>query len=86
MTDKNLDLFAKILEQNAADSAAVHNHLIEDGYLAALRWAEKFHKLFTEIEKVNDSIKVGRILDYHYAPGVEDRIDHYRRMSDRTSE
>lgn len=79
MTGKNL-------EQNAADSAAVHNHLIEDGYLAALRWAKKFHQLFTEIEKVNDSIKVGRILDYHYSPGVEDRIDHYRRMSDRTSQ
>lgn len=75
-----LEFMGPILEAQIKFDQSITNSLLEQAWEAAEEWATRFEALFYAVEKANDSIRVGRILDAHWPGRMRETIDHYRRM------
>lgn len=87
--DENLDrdedsnkFIGDIIGGMIAFDQDISNRLMADGWGAAEEWATAYHELVESIYKVNNDLKVDRVLGWSRWDALE-RADHYREMREK---
>lgn len=78
----NDEVIGNVLEGMIKFDQDLTNNLMAQAWQAAEEWATRYDELIRAVEKVNDSIRVDRIISRGYwSAGSE--ADHYREMRER---